>query len=204
VLPDLLATSGDGRLRVVPATAAGDLADGVRLHLATDRRFHAHPAFREATAEASALLRATPFATPPRRVFFLAHVFVEIALDGCVLELQPDIADQLYAVLEAAGPERIAGATRDLLSASQPLPNLAKTIRHFLSARYLGSYSTVDGQAAALHRISRMAGLPGFSEASDRSLLAGAFAAFAPRLPAWKEYFLRPPDGFSAAGPVVQ
>jgi hypothetical protein len=174
------------------------------MHLATDRRFHAHPAFHEAMAEASALLRATPFVTPPRRVFFLAHVFVEIALDGCVLERQPDIADQLYAALEAAGPERIADATRDLLGTLQPLPNLAKTIRHFLSARYLVSYSTPDGQAAALHRISRMAGLPGFPEALDRGLLAGAFAAFSPRLPAWKEYFLTPPDGFSSAGPVVQ
>jgi hypothetical protein len=182
-------------MRTVAALADGGLADGARLHLATDRRFHGHPAFREATAEASALLRAAPFTQPPHRIFFLAHVFVEIALDGRLLANHPGIADDLYGHLEAYGAEAIAAATPSLLGRSTTLPNLAATVVGFLSARYLPTYASPSGQAAALHRIGLMAGLTGFPNTTDRSVLSGAFAEFAPRLAAWEDDLLTPPAG---------
>jgi hypothetical protein len=176
----------------------------VRFHLATDRRFHAHSAFRDATGEASSLLRTARFTTEPKRVFFLAHVFVEIALDGHLLVQQPGIADDLYAQLEACGAGPLAAATPPLLGRTDTLPNLAPTIEGFIRARYLSSYARPSGQAAALHRISRMAGLFGFPGDADQSVLSGVFAAFASRLTAWEDDLLTPPNGFSGARTVVQ
>ena len=185
VIPDLLAHDGEGRLR--ERHIEGDdssFALGVGLHLATDKRFHSSPAFKDACGEAAELIRAAPLSETPRRVFFLAHVFVEIALDGWVIAQNPGIADDLYTHLENCGISPLCAATAALLGVPGPLPHLENSLTWFLGRRYLSEYAAFDGLAEALHRIGVRAALPGFPAASDRAALAAAFAAFAPRLPA--------------------
>ena len=195
VIPDLLAHDGEGRLQ--DRHIAGNdspFAQGIALHLAADRRFHLHPAFKEASAEASALLRAAPFSVPLRRVFFLAHVFVEIALDGRTLTKYPGIADHLYAQLELSGVERLTQRTAELLNvAPDSLPNLASSLTWFLTRRYVSAYGEPHQQAEALHRISRRVQLPGFPDRADHRVLEQVFAAFAPRLSQWEDALLTPP-----------
>ncbi|GAB4464052.1 MAG: hypothetical protein OHK0029_33560 [Armatimonadaceae bacterium] len=202
LLPDLLGGSGRrvraGDIARVEATAAPDLAllGGMRLHFLTDRRFHSHPAFKEASAAASRLLRETPFLTPPPRVFFLAHILVEVALDGLALAENPDLAGNLYQNLEACGAAEIASTAVRLLSPS-PDPErteaIANSIQRFVRARYLEDYRSVAGQAEALYHVSQRARVDAFSDRADRALLADALHAFAPRLSVWKDALLEPP-----------
>jgi hypothetical protein len=124
---------------------------------------------------------------------------VEIALDRKVLAIYPGIADHLYEQLEACGADVLAAATPVLLGRVTTLPNLAATIEGFLQARYLHSYTIPSGQAAALHRISHMAGLPGFPDPVDRDVLSDAFTEFAIRLATREDDLLVPPAGFSGA-----
>jgi hypothetical protein len=172
---------GGGRLRAVHlAGAAGNLARGARLHLATDRAFHAAPAFHEATTEVSARLRAAPFSCPPPRVFFLAHVFVEVALDAVLLRRDPALADHFYAQFEAGDLTVVADETARL--GKRPVPHLAGTLARFARARYLFDYATDDGLARALSRIARRANLAAFAATdADHHCLAAVFAAWETR-----------------------
>ena len=182
LLPDIVAMSGEGRVRsrrLVPEATAGPLGQGVLLHLATDRRFHGAPEFLAANAEVSERLRSVPFAAPPRRVFFLAHVFVELALDAVLLRRDTALADHLYRQFDATEPEALARQAEALLG--RPLPQLPDTLRRFARRRYLFEYADDTGLAGALQRVSHAAGVPNFESAEDRALLAEAFAAYRPR-----------------------
>jgi len=182
VLPDLLSMEPHGgRLRSRHlAGAAGDLARGARLHFATDRAFHAAPAFHEATADVSVRLRAAPFSTPPPRVFFLAHVFVELALDAVLLRRDPDLANDFYAQFDAVDVQAIADEAGTLVG--RTLPDLAVTLARFNRARYLFDYATDDGLARALSRIAYRANLPAFAATTaDHVCLIALFAEWEAR-----------------------
>lgn len=183
VLPDLLALAGDGRLRAeAVAGAPGDdpLARGVRLHHAADHWFHSHPAFKAATADASARLRAAPFEEAPRRLFFVAHVFVELALDAAVLRAAPGIADDLYRALAAVPPGYLARRVAEWRGAPPDGPRLrlAEFLPGFIASGYLRDYARPEGLALALSRIGWRVGLENFRLAEDRDRLARTFAAY--------------------------
>ncbi len=208
ILPDLLSTAGR-RLREgevaktqtnTPESAA--LLRGIRLHHATDRRFHGHPLFKGACAVASQLLLAAPFQTPPPRRFFLAHILVEIALDGVLVNQCPELSDDLYACLEICGSAAITAQTVALLRAETSLPELTVTIDRFVAAHYLPSYGDFDGQVEALCRVYRRPGLPDLSGTADRNALKSVLETFVPRLVLWQKELLIPPQ--SDAMPVVQ
>ncbi len=196
-LPDLLGVSGDGRLRAANLLNAPEphtpLARGAALHLATDKRFHGLASFADAQAEASALLRATPFSFPLRRVFFLAHVLVEIAFDGYLLRLNPGFADAFYAPFAQTDLVAVVEETQRLLQTQYPLLGLARTLEGFTRSRYLRHYDTGDGQAEAVSRVCQRAGLPGFDAEGDRAQLAALLDAFTPRCQTWADDFLTPP-----------
>ena len=182
VLPDLIATAGERRIR--PTQVAGadlPLPRGMSLHFETDRRFHALPEFAAARDLVKAIFADREFSEPPRRVFFLTHAFVEIALDALVLNADPGIAADFYRKFEqsdlpAVLAEVQAMHARDFLSLE-----LAHTIDRFVESRYLLRYALPDGQAEALHRLCRRAGLPGFPVPSDRDKLADCFDFFGTR-----------------------
>lgn len=200
VLPDLVSVSGDGRLRAAgvlspPSGVDNDLLLGVRLHLATDTRFHGHPLFAEATQEASALLRAAPFSVPLRRVFFLAHAFVEIALDGWLIRENANIAEDFYAQFEAADLAAVVVDTGWLLRSDIPLLGLAHTLERFTESQFLLSYKEDGGLAMALHRVCHRAKVADlFADSADRKLLQDCFAAFLPRIATKAAALLSPPD----------
>ena len=200
VLPDLLAVSGDGRLRAAsvlapPGSVDSSLVNGVRLHLATDTLFHGHPLFAEATADASAALRAVPFSVPLRRVFFLAHAFVEIALDGWLIRQNAGIADDFYAQFKSADLTKVIIDAGRLLGSDVPFLGLAHTLERFMESQFLRSYAEEMGMAEALYRVSHRAKLADlFADPADRALLGNCFEAFLPRLSEKAPALLAPPD----------
>jgi hypothetical protein len=208
LLPDLISISGAGRLRrahlvsLQPATPEEtDLLTGIRLHLATDDRFHGHTAFREATATATRLLQETPFDEPPPRLFFVAHVAVELSLDGNALQQTPIIADDLYTQLARCGPVKVAEAAQSLLA--QPVAaTLTDYLPRFLEWRFLEDYRTFAGQTRALQRVMHRANLSGFSTAADEERLTEFFAKLGPLLLSYEADLLAPPESFSAVTKV--
>ncbi len=203
VLPDLLSVSGDGRLRAQsvlapPSGVRTSLVNGIRLHLAADTRFHGHPLFTEATREASDTLRATPFSLPLRRVFFLAHAFVEVALDGWLIRQEAGIATDFYAQFERSDLSAIITDAGRLLGREAPLIGLAHTMERFVEAKYLFSYADESGMAEALYRVCHRAGIADLlADPSDRALLGDCFASFLPRIAAKAEELLAPPASIS-------
>jgi len=176
VLPDLVSTSGEGRLRAPDGSGLDSLLDGIALHMDTDRRFHGAPAFADARALAKSLLLAVPFAVPPRRTFFLVHAAVEIALDGWLLRDGLTLADDFYARFAAADLPGIVTETAALMRLDGPPLALARTIDRFVESRYLYHYAEPHGQAEALVRLCRRIGIADFAaDSADRDRLDGFF-----------------------------
>lgn len=175
LLPDLLAISGDGRIR----TAEGDsgaLSDGVKLHLLSDKQFHGLPAFRDAQGQASKLLLSARWVNPPHRRFFLAHIMTELALDAAILTRHPDLPGDLYDTLSESLDGGLV-AEAEILT-GRVLPNLQNTIRRFIESRFLYLYATPDGLASSLVRIGQRVGVPNFKDPGDAATLAHIFKDF--------------------------
>ena len=196
VLPDLMprpTAPGTGRrlrARHVAGKAAPPptpLVHGVRLHLASDRAFHGSPVFQAATSEAGRLLADTAFVRPLRRVFFLAHIFVELALDAALVRTEdPGVADHLYDQFDRADLAELAKEVEALLG--HPTPGLPDALERFARARFLFEYQSDLGLAQSLARIAARAGvlspepLNGSRQTHrDAARLAALFADFVPR-----------------------
>lgn len=206
VLPDLLSRTGGGRLRagnLPPAASDTSLTAGIRLHLAADAAFHGGDAFKRLSAEAGDHLRRQPFAEPPRRLFFVAHVFVELALDAHLLDEEPGIADDLYARIADADTDAAARETAGLMGRPDGIEDraqdIARHVRWFTEARYLQDYREPEGLSEAMRRINGRAGLQNFVSRADARRLASAFASFRPELRRAAPDLLRVPP--TAVGP---
>lgn len=175
LLPDFLGISGEGSLKRHHVEGKiGPLAEGVRLHLATDKRFHEDPAFTQLCAEASGLLKSAPLTVPMHRVFFYAHVAVELALDAHLLRHDPSLAEELFAQLHATQPALITEALP--LVGVPELPRLEHLMAEFIRERWVLSYAEDVGCARRLGGLGRRIGhaLP---PPEDLDTLAEVFTA---------------------------
>ncbi|MGC4047711.1 MAG: ACP phosphodiesterase [Armatimonas sp.] len=150
VLPDLVGQVGhNGLRRESVAGKVGPVADGIRLHLDTDRRFHTDLAFLDGCQRAGALLRSAVLNPPPRRVFFLAHVAYELALDAVLLENSKDLADDLYKQLVQG-----KSAALEFLGDTVPL-HFVEHYDSFIEHGYLRHYTRLETLSRALRGIAR-------------------------------------------------
>ena len=165
VLPDLL----HGHLRAPTLNGRSDeAAIGARLHLASDRLFHTDSAFLAGCRSASARLRALRLSRPPRRIFFLAHISFELALDGFFLRTEANLADDLLSKMSACSSEAIAAA-RDWRSEPSGYTN-------FVERGFIRGYSNDRGLATALMRTARRVGETLLPETdADLALLSDFF-----------------------------
>jgi hypothetical protein len=202
LLPDLLSIAGDGRLRAVEGHT-NSLADGVRLHLATDKAFHGLPAFLDAQAEATRILAEARWEIPLRRRFFIAHVMTELAMDSVVLARQPALPDDLYGCLSESLDDGLVEQTEAL--AGRPTPNLQATIERFLASRFLYQYATPAGLASSMIRIGRRTGISNFEDPTDEMTLAKIFADFTATLAPNVDdlLYIPPPETGGFRAPVV-
>ena len=129
-------------------TAAGALADGIALHHATDRAFHADPWFLTMERDLRAALLADGLPDGGARA--CAHVGVELLLDGAFVR-EPDVHDavgRVYheigepsdAIVELAEPHEQARWHEHLVGISQRLDPT--------------SYADADAVGRRLHTIT--------------------------------------------------
>lgn len=193
LLPDL-ATLGKARRRLRThhvADKVGDLAFGARFHFAADRQFHANAAFVECVAQATAQLKAATFAQPPRRLFFVAHIVVELALDGVLVQNEPETVADLYEMLARVSPEAVVQEAERTFD--EPTPELGDALRWFTEARPIENYKTAEGLAETMFRIGRRAGVENFADVGDRRALASVFAELLPFVEKQRHDLLQPP-----------
>ena len=170
-MPDWIGISGEGALRKHHvAGKPGALAEGVRLHLVADQRFHTDPVFMALCEEAKVLLRPVPL----KRVFFFAHVAVELSMDAHLLRCDPAHADDLFEKLGLCLPE-IAPETARILE-RDALPELAGVAERFVQNRWILAYATDAGLARRLGQLGRRIGVDGLTP-DDHLRLSEAFAA---------------------------
>ena len=86
-LPDLASMVG---VRIARERLGGALGEGVDCHLAADRAFHDHPAFRDGSAALRRDLAAAGFPTGPRRA--VGHAGWELLLDGTLVGTEVEAA----------------------------------------------------------------------------------------------------------------
>jgi hypothetical protein len=194
ILPDLYSAAGEGRLR--EETISGfppdsPLTQGAKLHLATDKKFHSNPVFDQSMAFVAEQFHTEVFSVPPRRVFFLAHVFVELVLDAHLARTKPELLDHHYAQIT---PESNA------LSASQleewmgkPLPQLRHVLEGIRTHQPLRSYAHATGVIKALNRVCTRATLAIYETEQDHAALTRLYDATLAQMPAWQDALLAHP-----------
>jgi hypothetical protein len=167
-LPDWLRTI-DRRARLVSEPTVGDVDDprvrdvvhGLHAHHHDDARFHAHPAFTDATRELAALMRAQVDGDGRFRASVFAHVLLEQALDAHIDHEHPHAFDRFYAALADVDATLIAKHTvRCLSRATVDVGALLPLgITRFRNARFLYGYSDDAGLIERLHGAMSRAGL---------------------------------------------
>lgn len=169
LLPDWLGISQEGALKKHHLEGKdGALADGARLHLLADQHFHRDPVFEALCEQAKELLRPLPLT----RVFFFAHVAVELAMDAHLLRTDPAHADDLFARLALCQPEIAPEAAR--LLERNALPELAGVTERFVQHRWVLAYETDSGLARRLMQLGRRVGIPTL-ESDDQARLVEVF-----------------------------
>ena len=165
LVPDWLGISQEGSLKKRNVEGkTGPLADGARLHLAADQRFHTDPVFVALCDEAKVLFAPVPL----KRIFFFAHVAVELVMDAYLLRSDPTHAADLFQRLTLCLPE-IAPQTAILLE-RESLPELSGVVERFLENRWIMAYETDAGLARRLMQLGQRVGIANLDLDSSQKL----------------------------------
>lgn len=182
-LPDwllLMAPASRLRGRPVPLHPTDDrsmeaeVLRGVRIHHAEDAWFHQQPAFVDLVREGALGLRTLhPRGETSRRFKprFLAHVLVEMLLDGWLLARHPGLDADYRAALARVDPQAVEALVAR--HAPTPAPGLAEGIERFRTQAYLPGYDDDERMVERLARVSARIGLdllPGGTASAVRVL----------------------------------
>jgi hypothetical protein len=162
-LPDWLGAA-DRRSRLRGAAVegvAGELAAGVRQHLADDTWFHATAAFQRSEGELTELVRGANRDEPRQRAWFFGHVLVEMLLDAWLMEEDPRRLDDYYEALAQVGIDSLVAEATPWLT--RPPERLHRFVGIFLSSRFLEGYRTDEGVLERMNGVARRVGLPSLS-----------------------------------------
>jgi hypothetical protein len=125
---------------------------GVLRHFEVDRWFHGSIVFREVSATVSQVLRDSALAAGGYRLWFIAHIAVEMLLDRWLCELQPALCDAYYIQLAALDTKLLTLYAAWLTTTGQDMPVLPNFNR-FMEVKYLYRIATLDGAIEGLSRI---------------------------------------------------
>lgn len=195
MLPDMLGTVHRGWK---PMTGkeyhfASDKAlhiwQGFQRHLLADSIFHNTDFFYSQTRYIRNVLETGGLVQPGLRLFFVAHVLLEMMLDRLIIKTHPEIPNRFYNDLETVEDSALESFFSGMQS---PLPErLFHMLSRFKEHKYLYSYVDNERLFFALNRIMERGGqtiypdnmLPAFSFA-----VAEIEAAF---LPQFEELFAK-------------
>ena len=119
-------------------------------HLAVDKHFHNSDFFITHSRQLSARLRPV-LQNSPVKAYFLAHISLELLLDGLLLKNNKVSTEAFYSHLAACDVKKIVEFLElNLVGDTQPF---TLYFERFCSSAYLNSYRETEKIAYALHRI---------------------------------------------------
>jgi acyl carrier protein phosphodiesterase len=123
---------------------------GWNRHLAVDKYFHNSIFFTTHSQQLSAKLRPI-LQNSPVKAYFLAHISLELLLDGLLLKNNKVSTEAFYSHLAAYDVEKIVQFLElNLVEDTRPF---TLYFERFCSSAYLNSYRETEKIAYALHRI---------------------------------------------------
>jgi hypothetical protein len=184
ILPDL-ARSHIAKLRINPyknitftTKEIASMNDGCNKHFASDRKFHNWMTFVELTNKATDMIRESGD-KDINRDYFITHIMVEILLDKILLDQNPTLADDFYAMIDSVEMDwilkfmRYAGLQDDELWKGQH--------KRFMKAAFLKSYTSVENVVAAVEGVCANLGMIELND-DQRNLLIEICEAIEPEL----------------------
>ena len=184
ILPDL-ARSHIAKLRINPyknitftTKEISLMNDGCNKHFASDRKFHNWMTFVELTNKATDMIRESGD-KDINRDYFITHIMVEILLDKILLDKNPSLADDFYAMIDSVEMDwilkfmRYAGLQDDELWKGQH--------RRFMKAGFLKSYTSIENVIAAVEGVCANLGMIELND-DQRNLLIEICEAIEPEL----------------------
>ena len=184
ILPDL-ARAHIAKLMINPyknitftTKEIASINDGCNKHFASDRKFHNWMTFVELTNKATDMIRESGD-KDINRDYFITHIMVEILLDKILLDKNPSLADDFYAMIDSVEMDwilkfmRYAGLQDDELWKGQH--------RRFMKAAFLKSYTSVENVIAAVEGVCANLGMIELND-DQRNLLIEICEAIEPEL----------------------
>ena len=144
------------------------LWDGIQNHLSVDRDFHISPIFKELQAEVhSELMRRIP--KVPYRLFFVAHILIEITFDHLLLARNPNLAQNFYSHLEQVPRRGILSELESFFES--PIAGLEKHLDRFMEIRFLQGYRESDQLLVPINRMLQRTGQPMTGQEDGKQIL---------------------------------
>jgi len=149
--------------RVRPHTAAevattANLAAGILRHHADDAWFHETRAFAELSLQTTRAIRLAYPADDTLRPSFLGHILVELLLDACLSESEPDQLHAYYTAIEQVDSPEVERQVSTM--AGQEATGLSRFIAIFLRERFLWDYREDGKLWFRLNQVMRRVRLP--------------------------------------------
>ncbi|MBT8327683.1 MAG: hypothetical protein KJP21_08160 [Bacteroidia bacterium] len=173
VLPDL-ARSHISKLRINPyknieftTSEISSINKGCNKHFASDRKFHNWMTFVELTGRATDMIRESGD-KDINRDYFITHILVEVLLDKILLDKNPNLAEDFYAMIDSVEMDwmlkymRYAGLQDDELWKGQH--------RRFMKAAFLKNYTSIENVVYSVEQVALKTGLVELND-DQRNLL---------------------------------
>jgi hypothetical protein len=145
------------------------ICDGVLQHHADDDWFHSNSVFMSLNLEFAGTLREQLKGHPSNfeangsmRSHFVAHIAIEMLLDGHLIEQEPSRIAEYYRVVEQLDYATIAATVERI--AKRPLEKLPTLIRRFAVERFLYDYLDDHRLLRRLNQVMRRVSLPQLPE----------------------------------------
>ncbi len=184
ILPDL-ARHYIPKLRINPyknitftTKEISSMNDGTNKHFASDRKFHNWMVFVDLTNKATDMIRESGD-KDINRDYFITHIMVEVLLDKILLDKNPNLANDFYAMVDSVEQEwilkfmRYAGLQDDELWKGQH--------KRFMKAGWLKNYTTLENVVGAVEQVCRSLDMIELSD-DQRQLLIDICETIEPQL----------------------
>lgn len=168
VLPDMMGTV-QRRWRLPSSFALHEddvfterIAEGTSRHLNVDAYFHSSAFFKEFTAIIREVFKKNKLDLPGVRLFFVAHIFLELMLDRLIILNYSAASPNFYFDLSKIENELLKPFFK--LAGVENVTKFMDFFERFQTLKYLNHYIEDESLLYALNRIMQRAGQPVFGE----------------------------------------
>ena len=176
MLPDLARNHPEENIRFrLPHLTKGnaEIKAGILRHLEVDELFHESPFFEKMMTAIKAKILAADFENVQKRIYALAHVWLEIMMDRALLHRDNSVGDEYYNQLTKVNEPDFVGFLI-VNGLSKKPEKFWQRFCDFRERQYLRNYLNDDSLAWVFERIARQVGNPSLST-PDKNKLQSLF-----------------------------